>query len=717
MNVEKIEKMEYEAYERLINIELFNEIISFIANTRSSKDTLDIFQKIEKKCIWINQTYSYAIQEKYKFQYFGELLERYDERIENNIKNIRAIALALGYARKLVENNMIMGTQLVDFLNKIEHLSENDVYLKGALYLCDNKKYYMYSEELMNKKYTKTEEIIFALSIFYEKIDDFFKQNRTQIINLVGNARNISVMGNMGIYAWLIRNLYPLIYKDRKKDISLLKALIKVPTGFQKEDTTVYKELINNGYSKEEIIYLNYLVLYYNTVPNSVRLEKSIVEEKIATNLCIILINSESSYEKNVYDLIKNVLYKYNEFEIKCYGYVRIKDAIKDKINVINPITFSELYYELGNNLYSFDILDEKWDVVATKTDSKEYQEIFDYFLLYSNCNKDKINKCINKYNKLTNKQYIESFLEYNYNRKSIFEFLVNKNVILLRDVFEYILKANKQNQNNHLKDYIEGINNKKSFEFLKYLLRLNKYSIAEISEFGFHFEKLIMGYLYSSHPIYSLDIERKFLDIKGSRILFNCLENFVFYNQPKKYFRFLEAALKSNIMCRLFKKEELRQLYLSLSKIMPEVYEHEWLQEKYLTSEEINTIREQKRKEQELRESQEVFEAENFIKEKFNDIVDKNSFENLYRFCDKYEYSSDIKLKFSINLTKKYILENINMFKKEKQEIMYFMQILKFFMKKEELTPAEFIKITHEYIKEEVQKNESINESCQFSN
>ena len=219
MNVEKIEKMEYEAYERLINIELFNEIISFIANTRSSKDTLDIFQKIEKKCIWINQTYSYAIQEKYKFQYFGESLERYDERIENNIKNIRAIALALGYARKLVENNMIMGTQLVDFLNKIEHLSENDVYLKGALYLCDNKKYYMYSEELMNKKYTKTEEIIFALSIFYEKIDDFFKQNRTQIINLVGNARNISVMGNMGIYAWLIRNLYPLIYKDRKKDI------------------------------------------------------------------------------------------------------------------------------------------------------------------------------------------------------------------------------------------------------------------------------------------------------------------------------------------------------------------------------------------------------------------------------------------------------------------------------------------------------------------
>ena len=42
MNLEKIEKIEYKAYEKLINIELFNEIIAFISNTRTGKETKKI---------------------------------------------------------------------------------------------------------------------------------------------------------------------------------------------------------------------------------------------------------------------------------------------------------------------------------------------------------------------------------------------------------------------------------------------------------------------------------------------------------------------------------------------------------------------------------------------------------------------------------------------------------------------------------------------------
>ena len=42
MNLEKIEKIEYKAYEKLINIELFNEIIAFISNTRTGKGTKKI---------------------------------------------------------------------------------------------------------------------------------------------------------------------------------------------------------------------------------------------------------------------------------------------------------------------------------------------------------------------------------------------------------------------------------------------------------------------------------------------------------------------------------------------------------------------------------------------------------------------------------------------------------------------------------------------------
>ena len=141
MNLEKIEKIEYKAYEKLINIELFNEIIAFISNTRTGKGTNNILYEIENKCIWNKRVSCQNFQEKYKFQYFGELLERYEERMENNIENIRAIVLALGYGKNIIENSMIMGTQLIDFLNRIKSVAEKDIYIKGALYLYDSKKF------------------------------------------------------------------------------------------------------------------------------------------------------------------------------------------------------------------------------------------------------------------------------------------------------------------------------------------------------------------------------------------------------------------------------------------------------------------------------------------------------------------------------------------------------------------------------------------------
>ena len=56
--------------------------------------------------------------------------------------------------------------------------------------------------------------------------------------------------------------------------------------------------------------------------------------------------------------LFSSLSFSFLQFDIKCYGYSGIKDAIKYEINVTNPITFLELYQELGENLYSFDILE-----------------------------------------------------------------------------------------------------------------------------------------------------------------------------------------------------------------------------------------------------------------------------------------------------------------------------------------------------------------------
>ena len=238
---EIIKENVFSVYEKNINISLFNEIIAFIAYTRNSKGTNDILYEIQEKCIWYDIVNGLNLQEKYNFEYLGELLERYEERLGNKIEDIRAMALALGYGKKLIESNMIIGTQLIDFLSKIKNLAKEDIYLQGALYLYDNEKYNLYFNQLMNRKYDKTEDIVFIVSVFYDTKEAIFKNHRDNIVSLLGKQKSISVIGNIGVYAWIIRTLYVLINNDRKKDISLLKALIKIPTGFQKEDTNTYR--------------------------------------------------------------------------------------------------------------------------------------------------------------------------------------------------------------------------------------------------------------------------------------------------------------------------------------------------------------------------------------------------------------------------------------------------------------------------------------------
>lgn len=338
-----------------------------------------------------------------------------------------------------------------------------------------------------------------------------------------------------------------------------------------------------------------------------------------------------------------------------------------------------------------------------------KYQEIFDKFLLNSKYDRNKLEESIIRYNQLTGKKYIESFLDYNSDRNLIFALLVNNNVIILKDIFEYIIKNDIQKQDNHMQKYIDGIDNRKSFELLKYLLRLNIYSIKEINSLGFNLSGMAKTYVYSNDKrIYDLNIERKFLNIKEHKILFNCLERYIFYCKPYLYFGFLEKLLKSDLICKLYKKEDLREMYISLSEAYPETYDKNWLQEKYLTTKEYNEICEREKKEKELKEKMELLETERFIKKQFEEITEKNSFENLHIFCCKYEYNTQ-KLSVCIKIVKDYMMNNISIFSKEIKEIKYLIEILELFIEKELLTPIEFTKLTYEYIKKEVKENECI--------
>lgn len=315
MDKNEIEFIENEAFEKKVNIELCNKLINYIIKI-SDNDYRSTLKNISDKCIWFKSLNNVDMQKDFQVKYLGELLERYEEKIGDNINDIRAIALALGFTAESITNNMIVGNQLVNFITKINTMAKDDIYLQGALYLYNNKKNEQYKTNLLKNHYLETEDLIFVLSLF-DDIEKIYTLLRDQIIELLGKKRTIGVINNIKLYSWFINRFYSIIKKDRKKDAAILKSLLILPTQLIKSNNSNYTILISNNYKEEEILYLNYGFLYYSLIPQTVRMGNSITEERIAINLCKTLLDSEYSCEESLYKLIDSILKKYEHLDIK----------------------------------------------------------------------------------------------------------------------------------------------------------------------------------------------------------------------------------------------------------------------------------------------------------------------------------------------------------------------------------------------------------------
>ncbi len=711
MNRNNIQFIETEAFKKNVNIELCNELINFVAET-SSNDSNDTLKKIEEKCIWFKKKDILEIKNICEIEYFGELLERYEDKIGNDIRDIRAISLALGYAKDLITSNMIIGTQLVDFINKIKNMASDDIYLQGALYLYDNKKYIKYEEELLNKKYTNTEDIVFVLALF-DDIKKSFNILRQQIISLLGKNKTISAINNIKLYSWIINTLYSFIKKDRKKDIEILKTLILVPTKQIKEEDNIYKILLANHYEKEEIAYLNYGLLYYTKIPKTVRLCNSITEERIAINFCKTIMNSSHTQHEAIYRLIDNMLREYRNFKIKCRGKEGLKEAIKDEINIINPMTLLEFYKTFDKNTFAFDILDKKWDILAQKMENSDYKEFFDNFIDYNNFNREKLEKCIEKYNKLTNTSYLESFFSFEYNRKSVFEQLVNKDIISLKKYYE-VYEQQKETENKdieHLKRYVSGIHHKNAFLFLQYILEDRKYVIEDIDKFEFDLKYLYENRKYSYDRERRMDVQKEFLSKEEQQKLFFWLDNYMFKMHPNDYIEFITDLLKEDNIKEIVSTDQLREIYFILIKIDEKIAKNDELRKKYLTEIELQNIIDKEKQEKEREKIEEYKKKQEEITNKFNELP-KQSFKELNDFCFEYKWNDD-EWKICNEIVKQYLYKNIETFEVNEDEIIRFMQLFELLLRKKVISIKEFKKYIFTYIQKEEIDNGIIKGTC----
>lgn len=704
INIEMVQ-----AYKNILNVDLFNKIVSFILET-TSVECNGFINKLQAKNIWFERILNNDIQEQYGFKYFGELLERCEQRIGADIKDIRAIALALGYSRELITNEMITGTQLVDFINRIKRIAKNDMYIKAALYLYDENRYYNLFEEIAFQKFNKTEDIVFALSLFYD-IKHGFDLLETQLNELLGKSKTISAMDNYSIYKWLINNVYLAIKDNRKKGLELFKAFITIPIGLIKEDSKTYQILNDNGYSKEEISFLNYISIYYSNIPKTVRVGNSIVEEKIAVNFCKTILNSETLFSDNIYNLIYEMLSHYYRFDIKCYGFENIKDAIINSINIKVPQVFIKFYNKFDKRIFSFDILDTKWDLVKNSMEAQYYMELFDSYLLFNNFSKDQIIIRINKYDNLTNTNYLSTFNVYRYGRCSIYSKLVQNDVISLEKTFnDYLLyKKNNEESNSrknidleHIKEYIKNIESRKAFEFIRYFLSINNHKVSDLSKYYFS-----LGDLYKHHYRNSyyycydeiLDIKRSFLSPDEQRELLGWLEEYMFFERSDYYLDFAYHLLKDSYIKTILTYEELRSIYFELINFDRELKKDLNLRKMYLSKEELEKIEKEEADAEEEKRLLAIKEIELSVSNKFKSIENIN-FKNLYEYCYSYRCKKE-ETSVACKLVKDYINNYIEKHTFITEEIKYFNKICNLLIEQDFITAEEVKNYYTRYIKE----------------
>ena len=120
------------AYAGQFNIDLFNSAVQLaISTTEAPKQVKEVQRKLNR-LPWYMRKDAAAFFESHGIRYFGELLERYGEKLGDDLANTRAVALAMGWCAPLLTENMFVGKQHHDFMKRLVGMTD-DLYITVAI--------------------------------------------------------------------------------------------------------------------------------------------------------------------------------------------------------------------------------------------------------------------------------------------------------------------------------------------------------------------------------------------------------------------------------------------------------------------------------------------------------------------------------------------------------------------------------------------------------
>lgn len=636
-----------------INLKLLNDIIIFVVNAAKANAAQQ--KELRTRCIFPlspGQPAASAMQREYGFLYLGELLERYEERFGMTPPDRRAIALALGYTSDITTPEMFVGSQKGDFIQAVRRHAdaEPDIYLTGALYLIHRKEctVVILENHLKEWTYTKTEELIFAMSLFPDK-EQAFAQFGGQLVELLGKGRTLPVFGNTDILNCAFAMLFPLKRRMKARSMDVLRALLSLPVSFVKEGSKHHGWLLEHGYTAMEIVYANAAALCSQCVPGGPG-RNSLTAEKLIVALFRTVLAYDKPLPAEVYGQLTQIYQMYSTFDIKCCEVHRLADTLRGGLQIQTPETMAWFIRCTGDALHpattSFDIMKSKWDALAVSLDAEAYQKLF-ADCLGEDMNAAQLQERLNRYCALTQKDYLTWYSEKAYISK--FPLLVKAGIINLWTSFQSCLSEDGAISNpnllQHIKDYCRGVTTPQAFEFLKQFLPQYGYQGKEryLDQYQHGFEsELWKEKSYSSEIIFTLS--RDFLkdDPAGQWMLLHWVDEYFFTKKPKSYLNFVIAVLKTEDVAALLSPEDQRGIFdVVISRSKLSAYDAGQLKQRYLTPEEQQAEQAAQKAAAEEEKRQEHLKLVQDIEDCYADSSN-GTFEAVIKFLNKYRYYSD---------------------------------------------------------------------------
>lgn len=634
--------MEWNIFNDWIDISLYQQMKDLVFRTSKKSDKYVLKRENEHFELFSDEP-GQSAEEEYGLNYPGEILERIGERREITQKQVRALGLELAKTKNLQEDDMFIGEQLPTFLKKMDStLGRQDPFFLAIRYLMDEKKKKDFYEDFIYYPFQSLAEMLLALSILPED-DRLWMSLQSKINTQLGKKREISVYENSRVYVWLVQHFQFRVRDYRKKDMDAIKYLMKLPfVNAACSSQAVRNKLFANGYSKEEIYFLNYLIIQKVCLPHMVS-TSSITGEKLAIEVCRCFLDAEKEYPPQAYSLCSHLCSFYKHFKIKVNGSEGILDILADGVTVKNIPVFRVLYPHIGEkenlkNWKRLNLTDRKWDEIYSLLPLEEYDGCVTETLQVET-DAGRMRGILARYRELTGKDYTERFWErYEYYWRDMYRRLCEFGIFPVVEMMRLFLeeysqdaiaaKEKWQSMSMYMRDYMEHIQSYEAYGMMELLV--NAAGISDDVEL-FHvtellkscFDNVKSGWHYNN--TWKLDIIRPFLEVEEHQKLFSWIEEYIFQYHTKDYKKFLVHVLINEDNLLWLPKEDARTIYIAIQGETEEKSDSGKLRSLYLTEEECEKICSQEKFLQERKDLKEKMEELKELKGSFNNLIAKS--------------------------------------------------------------------------------------------